>query len=148
MFSLTFAWLLATIALVVAEALTFNLITVWFAVGSAAALVVSLFVHSFQIQFLIFIVVSLLSLLAFRPLAAKLKRPPTPTNGDRNLGRMATALTQVSPDVPGRVRLDGVDWNARTVAGTTLEPGQTCRVVEIQSTLLFVEPQETAVSCS
>lgn len=147
MFYLSLAWLAAAIVLFVIEGLTFNLVTVWFAVGSAAALVVSLFAASFQFQFLIFVAVSLICLLAFRPLACKLKRPVAATNGDRNLGRTATVLTPVSPETPGRVRLDGVDWNARTVNGARLQPGQACRVVEIQSTLLFVEPQETAVSC-
>ena len=41
----------------------------------------------------------------------------------------------------GRVRLDGVDWNARCATpGDTLAPGQSCRVAEIHSTLLIVEP--------
>ena len=42
---------------------------------------------------------------------------------------------------PGRVRLDGVDWNARCATpGDTLGPGALCRVTEIHSTLLIVEP--------
>ena len=42
---------------------------------------------------------------------------------------------------PGRVRLDGVDWNARCVTpGDILNPGDHCRVTEIHSTLLLVEP--------
>ncbi len=41
----------------------------------------------------------------------------------------------------GRVRLDGVDWSARCATpGDTLTPGQACRVTEIHSTLLIVEP--------
>lgn len=146
MLSLSLLWLLAAIALVVVEGLTFNLVTIWFAIGSAAALIVSLFTSSFQVQFLVFVAVSFVCLLAFRPLAAKLKSPPEATNGDRNLGRTATVLTPLSPDATGRVRLDGVDWNARTVGGATLQPGQACQVVDIQSTLLFVEPQEPAAS--
>jgi len=34
-----------------------------------------------------------------------------------------------------------VDWNARCATpGDTLTPGQSCRVAEIHSTLLIVEP--------
>ena len=74
-------------------------------------------------------------------LTAKLHHKATPTNGDRNLGREATVLTPVSADVPGRVRLDGVDWNARCATpGDTLAPGARCRVTELHSTLLIVEP--------
>ena len=110
-------WLLAAIGFVVLEAMTLNLVSIWFAVGSAAAL------------------------LALKPLCARLRKPPTATNGDRALGREAVALTSVSAEATGRVRLDGVDWNARCATpGDTLAPGQSCRVAEIHSTLLIVEP--------
>jgi len=89
----------------------------------------------------VFVAVSTLCLLALKPLCARLRKPPTATNGDRALGREATALTPVSAETTGRVRLDGVDWNARCATpGDTLTPGQRCRVAEIHSTLLIVEP--------
>ena len=117
-------WLLCAIGFVVLEAMTWNLVSIWFAVGSAAAL--------------------LSCLLAFKPLAKKLRKAPTATNGDRNLGREAMVLTPVTAEATGRVRLDGVDWNARCVTpGDTLAPGESCRVTEIHSTLLIVEPIRT-----
>ena len=116
-----FLWLAAVVGFLLLEASTFSMTSVWFAVGAAAAL--------------------LTCLLAFRPLAAKLRQKITPTNGDRNLGREATVLTTVTADLPGRVRLDGVDWNARCATpGDILTPGQRCRVTELHSTLLIVEP--------
>ena len=134
-------WLGAAIGFLLLEGATFNMTSVWFAAGSAAALLSCLFTHSFRVQALVFIVVSILCLLAFRPLAAKLRQKNTPTNGDRNLGREATVLTTVTADIPGRVRLDGVDWNARCATpGDILAPGDRCRVTELHSTLLIVEP--------
>ena len=134
-------WLIAAIGFLVLEGMTFNMTSIWFAMGSAAALLTCLFSVSFRVQAVVFLAVSTLSLLAFRPLAAKLRQKITPTNGDRNLGREATVLTTVTADLPGRVRLDGVDWNARCATpGDTLTPGQRCRVTELHSTLLIVEP--------
>ena len=134
-------WLLCAIGFVVLEAMTWNLVSIWFAIGAAAALISCLFTDLFRVQALLFIVVSVLCLLAFRPLAAKLRKAPTATNGDRNLGREAAVLTTVTAEEPGRVRLDGVDWNARCVTpGDILNPGDHCRVTEIHSTLLLVEP--------
>ncbi len=136
-----FLWLTAVVGFLLLEASTFSMTSVWFAVGAAAALLTCLFTGSFRVQALVFIVVSALCLLMFRPLAAKLHRKATPTNADRNLGREATVLTPVTAEVPGRVRLDGVDWNARCVTpGDRLEPGERCRITEIHSTLLLVEP--------
>ena len=136
-----FLWLTAVVGFLLLEASTFSMTSVWFAVGAAAALLTCLFTGSFRVQALVFIVVSALCLLMFRPLAAKLHRKATPTNADRNLGREATVLTPVTAEVPGRVRLDGVDWNARCVTPSDrLEPGERCRITEIHSTLLLVEP--------
>ena len=121
-------WLIAAIGFLVLEGMTFSMVSIWFAAGSAAALLSCLFWPSFRVQAVVFIVVSILCLAAFKPLADKLRRKHTPTNGDRSLGREAKVLTPVSAGKTGRVRLDGVDWNARCATpGDALEPGQTCR---------------------
>ena len=127
-----FLWLAAVVGFLLLEASTFSMTSVWFAVGAAVALLTCLFTGSFRVQALVFIVVSALCLLMFRPLAAKLRQKNVPTNGDRNLGREATVLTTVTADL---------DWNARCATpGDILTPGQRCRVTELHSTLLIVEP--------
>ena len=139
-----FFWLIAAVGFLVLEGCTFNMTSIWFAIGSAAALLCCVFTGSFRVQAVVFIVVSILCLAAFKPLADKLRRKHTPTNGDRSLGREAKVLTPVSAGKTGRVRLDGVDWNARCATpGDTLDPGALCRVTEIHSTLLIVEPIRT-----
>ena len=79
-------WLLCAIGFVVLEAMTWNLVSIWFAVGSAAALLSCLLVQSFRVQAAVFIVVSALCLLAFKPLAKKLRKAPTATNGPGSHG--------------------------------------------------------------
>ncbi len=140
-------WLIAAVGFLVLEGMTFSMVSVWFAAGSAAALLSCLFHPPFKVQAVVFIVVSVLCLAAFKPLTQRLRQKPTPTNGDRSLGREAKVLTPVSAEETGRVRLDGVDWNARCATpGDTLAPGQSCRVTEIHSTLLIVEPVLTESS--
>ena len=134
-------WLIAAVGFLVLEGMTFSMVSIWFAAGSAAALLSCLFHPPFKVQAVVFIVVSVLCLAAFKPLTQRLRQKPTPTNGDRSLGREAKVLTPVSAEETGRVRLDGVDWNARCATpGDTLGPGSLCRVTEIHSTLLIVEP--------
>ena len=135
-------WLILLIAFVVVEALTVSLVSIWFAAGAVAALIVSGFTSSWLVQFAVFAVVSAVALAATRPLVKKrMTARRVPTNADINVGRKAQVLVEVTPDVTGRVRLDGVDWNARCATpGDTLAPGQSCRVAEIHSTLLIVEP--------
>ena len=97
-------WLAAAVGFLALEASTFNMTSIWFAIGSAAALLCCVFTGSFRVQAVVFLVVSILCLAAFRPLAAKLRLKHTATPGD------------------------------------TLTPGALCRVTEIHSTLLIVEP--------
>ena len=104
-------WLIAAVGFLVLEGMTFSMVSVWFAAGSAAALLSCLFHPPFKVQAVVFIVVSVLCLAAFKPLTQRLRQKPTPTNGDRSLGR-----------------------------------GQSCRVTEIHSTLLIVEPVLTESS--
>ena len=140
-------WLIAAVGFLVLEGMTFSMVSVWFAAGSAAALLSCLFHPPFKVQAVVFIVVSVLCLAAFKPLTQRLRQKSTPTNGDRSLGREAKVLTPVSAEETGRVRLDGVAWNARCATpGDTLAPGQSCRVTEIHSTLLIVEPVLTESS--
>ena len=74
-------WLLAAVGFLALEGMTFSMVSVWFAAGSAAALLCCLFTHSFRVQAVVFIAVSAVCLLAFKPLGqtAAQARPPLPT---------------------------------------------------------------------
>ena len=52
-------WLAALIILLVVEALTVTLVSLWFALGALAALLTSLFVDNIWVQFGVFLAVSL-----------------------------------------------------------------------------------------
>ena len=75
-------WLAAAVGFLALEASTFNMTSIWFAIGSAAALLCCVFTGSFRVQAVVFLVVSILCLAAFRPLAASCGSnipPPTAT---------------------------------------------------------------------
>ena len=136
-------WLAAVVILLIIEGLTVNLTTIWFAIGAAAALLVTLIGGGYVAQAAAFIVVSVAALLLTKPLVDKWRnRPTVATNGDRNVGRIGTVIQAITPDMPGRVRLDGVDWNARTADGASLAVGARCRVTAIESTTLTVVAEE------
>lgn len=108
-------WLAAAVGFLALEASTFNMTSIWFAIGSAAALLCCVFTGSFRVQAVVFLVVSILCLAAFRPLAAKLRLKHTATNGDRNLGREATVSPLSPPKSPA-----GCGWTVWT--GTPAVP--------------------------
>lgn len=131
-------WLLLLIAFVIAEAITLNLVTIWFAVGALAALLVSVFSPVFGYQVLAFLAVSILCLLALKPLVSRFLPRYDPKALDPHLGRTAQVISPIQPNQPGRVRLDGVDWNARCTM--ELPKGSLCTVIAVDGTTLQVEP--------
>ena len=133
-------WSILLAVFVVVEATTVNLVTVWFAVGSLAALISSAFTRSLLVQVIVFLVVTAVALAVSKPFMDKARhmRPAAPVGLERNLGRQATVVQPVRPELPGRVQLDGVDWNA--VCETGLAQGDLCIVTGISGTTLRVEP--------
>lgn len=132
-------WLILLIALVVFEAATVNLVSIWFAVGAASALVTSAFTDSGKIQFIVFVLVSAVALLLTRPLAHRYANEKAESlNAGRNVGRKGQVLVEISPDAPGRVRLDGVDWMARSE--TPIADGTPCEVLAVEGASLLVRP--------
>ena len=71
-------WLLAAVGFLALEGMTFSMVSVWFAAGSAAALLCCLFTHSFRVQAVVFIAVSAVCLLAFKPLELIDGHPTSP----------------------------------------------------------------------
>ncbi len=144
--SSSFIWLLLVVAFLILEAISAGLISVWFAIGGLAAFVTSIFTNSITAQIVVFFTVSIVILLATLPLAKKYRaKKASPTNAQRNIGQMGQVVVAISPQVPGRVKVDGVDWIAKST--TSLEVGELCIVQKIESATVFVKPvknEETA----
>ena len=133
-------WVLVLTVLLIVEASTVNLVTIWFAVGALAAIITCFFTDQFSIQLLVFAVVSIAALLWTKPLVDRIRRrqPANPLGIDRLIGRRAEILTDLVPGEKGRVRLDGVDWQA--VCSEPLKAGELCTVAAVDTTTLTVQP--------
>ena len=135
-------WLVAVGAFVAIELGTTSLVSVWFAVGAAAALFLS-FVPAvgFAWQFLVFAVVSAAVLAFMVPrLAARRaqQRPPVTNGSPLTIGKQGTVLRAIEPGALGRVHVDGLDWQARS--DTPLPEGSKCRVTDVDGFVLIVVP--------
>ena len=135
-------WLMAFIILVVMEFLTMGLTTIWFAIGALTAFFASLFGVSFWIQIILFLVVSLVVLVVYRPLAVKyVNSRRTKTNVDDLVVKEAKVTEKIDNlNQTGRVVLNGMDWSARTTIGGTIEVDTIVKVVEVKGVKLIVEP--------
>ncbi len=146
---MVFVWIALTVAFIIIEAMTTQLLTIWFAVGSAAAIVATLLDASPLIQCIVFVAVSLAALIATRPLVKKLtKQKFSPTNADRFIGEAAVVTESINNIAQtGLVKLQGTLWTARSDDGSEIPEGETVTVKRIEGVKLIVEkaalPAET-----
>ena len=137
-------WFGLTVLLLIAEAATVTVISLWFAAGALAAMVAALLGCTIWMQILVFLVVSAAALTALRPLVRKHLTPRlTATNIDSVIG--SVGIVTVSIDniaAAGQVKLGSMEWTARSTSGASIEAGTKIRVDKIEGVKVFVSPAE------
>lgn len=133
-------WLIALIVFAVFEAVSIGLVSIWFGIGALVALLSSFFITSPWIQLVIFLVVSLVALLAIRPLAHKYMTPKqVATNVDRLIGMNAVVLEEVNAlTATGVVKVSGVVWSAKTEDKSPIPAESIVIIQDIQGAKLVV----------
>ena len=142
-------WLALLILFGVGEAATVGLTSIWFAVGSFAALIAALLGGEVWLQVVLFLAVSGLSLAAARPLVKKFLTPlHQPTNADRVIGAEAVVTEEINNLLPrGAVSVSGLTWSARSTHDTVIPAGTVVRVDRIEGVKLYVFESKEEVSC-
>ena len=69
--NMTVMWLVLGVILFVIEGLTVGLVCLWFGIGAIAAMLSTFIFTNIYIQWIVFIIVSLISLVLLRPLVKK-----------------------------------------------------------------------------
>ena len=139
---MTVFWLVSMIALFVAEAATVNLVTIWFAFGALAALITSVAGGELWLQIVIFIAVTILTLIPTRKLAKKYfsKNKHQATNAEMFIGQLCTVTEDIDNiNAIGAVRCIGKEWTARSQSGEKIAAGETVTAVAIEGVKLIVK---------
>ncbi|MCI7473916.1 MAG: NfeD family protein [Clostridiales bacterium] len=133
-------WLVALVVLAVLEGMTVTLVSLWFALGALAALITSFFVDNIWIQFAVFLVVSLVTLLVIRPLTQRYVTPKqVATNADRAVGSEGVVTQTIdNRSAQGQVTVSGTVWTARTESDEPIPEGTPVRVLRIEGVKLIV----------
>ncbi len=135
-----FVWLFIALVMGLAEALLPSLITLWFLFGALAAFLVSILGASVTVQLVVFFAVSVISLIALRPLALKCRKKGT-SEEPTYVGQTAEVSEDIDTErMSGRVRTaDNLTWKAISTHGDCLTKGELVTIVDQQSTKLIVE---------
>lgn len=136
-----YIWLIAFIVFAAVElATSMALVSIWFAVGSLVALVLSAINVPLWIQLVAFIIVSAILLVCTRPIAKKLAKNNVGTNLELNIGKTAEVIEDIdNTKAVGRVRLDGVYWSAISQTGEVIQKGSHVTVTKIEGSKLYVK---------
>ena len=135
-------WLGAMVFFLIVEAITPQLVSLWFAGGALLALVLSLFDAPVLWQLVVFVAGSVLLLVLTRPFVKNvLKFKRTSTNVDKLVGREAL-VTEAIDNLKGEglVKIAGVTWSARSESPESIPEGETVVVCRIEGVRAVVRP--------
>ena len=92
-------------------------------------------------QFVLFSVLSLVSLWLFRGKLLKLTEGAPERNVDSLIGETAVASDQIAANGIGKAEMRGTAWNARNIGDKPLKRGERARVERVEGLTLFVRPE-------
>ncbi len=136
------SWFYIFLAFLLVELMTINLVTIWFAIGALVASFVAMYGLSYDVQITVFLVVSFALLFPLKPWAEKqFNKTRVKTNLQALVGK--TALVEQMIDTPndmGKVKLDGMEWSAKTENLNEIIPaGELVKVIKIEGVKLVVK---------
>lgn len=135
-------WLLGIIVFVVLEAVTYQMVSIWFALGAVGGLIASLAGGNFTVQFVLFLVLSAIFIVCLRPFSKKLiKNKKVNTNIDSLYGKDVLILSDTNA-LEGTGKVDGMVWTVRSIDGQNITKGTTAKVEKIEGVKLIVKRKE------
>ena len=135
-------WLVLLAALLIMEAVTAGLTTIWFAGGALIAALASYFGAGLLVQIFVFLGVSLVLLIFTRPIAVKyMNHNVENTNVNSLLGQKAVVTQQIhNLTQTGQVRINDIEWIARTYNDDIIIPEKAIVIIkEVKGVKLIVE---------
>ena len=141
-------WLALMIVFIWLEAETVAVVSLWFAAGALVAAIVGWAGGNIATQIIVFAVVSGVLLWLLRPIT---KRYFTPKLAKTNLdaiigaeGRVTKAIDNALSE--GQVKLNGMEWTARSTTGEQIPEGTQIKVDKIEGVKVYVTPVHVPVA--
>lgn len=142
-------WLAAAVVFALGEmAIPTSFFLASFAFGALVAFVVAFVGVGLLAQWLLFVGISVASLLVLRPLSRRLDRDTESTatvGANRWVGKTARVIREIpeGPGETGAVRLEREEWRAGSADDAAIAPATLVRIVRVDGTRMIVEPLDT-----
>lgn len=138
-----YIWFGIALFMAIIEGVTYQLVSIWFVLGAVVSAIVSIFVpENIWLQIILFIVISVATLIATKPIVKKITRTKKlPTNSDRYIGMKGVVKEEINNTLGvGLVNLKGSVWSATSDDGSVIPIDSVVIVKDIKGVKLIVSP--------
>lgn len=140
------AWIWAGVFILtlVIEFITWEVVSIWFTLGSLIAFILSLCgVDSITVQIVVFLTVSVVTTICARPICKKfLDSNKGKTNLDAVIGKTYTLLKDITEDSAGEIKINDVNWRVVSKNGVNIKAGAKVKIIEVDGNKFIVEKEK------
>lgn len=137
-----YVWLILAGIFVIGEVITSGFLIFWFSLGSLIAMIVSFFIPDVIVQTTVFLISSVILILATKPLVKKFANIDTiKTNAQSIIGKKGLVTKDInSIKATGQVKIEGELWSAIGKDDMDIPKGTEVEVNEIKGVKVIVTP--------
>ena len=133
-------WLIIAVVFLVVEAMTVEIVSIWFTAASIVSMILALCNLDLAWQIGGFAVTSILLIIFTRPLVAKyLQKNESKTNVESLIGTVATVTKVILPDDRGEVKVKGQYWLAISTDNKEIKENTKVSILAIEGAKLIVK---------
>lgn len=132
-------WLIISITFLLIDVFTSSFLFVWFGVGGLFAMIFAILGFPMEMQIIVFLIISLISIAIGYPWAKKrfkVNQRTTKTREEELTGTILKAETDIIDTT--NIKLDGVLWRAYN-KGEMINKGEKFRVIEFKGNQVIIE---------
>ena len=135
-------WFIAGAIAVAADLITSAFLFMWFALGAIAAIIALMLDLSFAIQIIVFLLVSVGSMIIGYPIVKKTLKKSVKVSKTTEQGYIGRKLT-VDEEIEerGRIKFEGIYWTVQNV-GEGIKKGERAEIVGLKGNKLLIKKVE------
>lgn len=137
-------WLGVFVITLFIEAITQDIVSIWFSIGALAALCISSFTEIW-VQIVVFAIISLATLILTRPVVKKIMgRGDRKTNIDEIFGKKYVVIKDITKYEAGEIKVNGIIFNAvlEEANEETITKDSIVKVIAIKGNKMVVKKVE------
>lgn len=141
-------WLIAAGVFFVGEIITVGFLLFWFGIAALLAMCVSFFTTNLVIQSAVFLITSVILLLATKPLTNKfIKHETVPTNTYSLIGKKGIVIQEINNiEGKGQIKVGGETWSAQNKVEEIIPEGKEVEITKIEGVKAIVKLSKEKVT--